>query len=75
MGLKIRMPLVCQAGPAAEASVGSLPLVKNNPSLRDLPVNVNVNRCDRTHLRTSMTETGKRDDGKDLSIAGFPWAK
>ena len=75
MGLKIRMPLVCQAGPAAEASVGSLPLVKNIPSVKDLPVNVNENRFDRTHLRTSMTETGKRDDGKDLSIAGFPWAK
>lgn len=29
MDLKIRMPLVCQAGPAAEASVGSLPSVKN----------------------------------------------
>jgi hypothetical protein len=38
MGIKTRMPLVCQAGPAAEAFVGSLPLVKNNSNVKDLPI-------------------------------------
>ncbi|MGB9406770.1 MAG: hypothetical protein WCA89_04490 [Terracidiphilus sp.] len=36
-GIKTRMPLVCQAGPAAEAFVGSLPSVKNNSNVKDLP--------------------------------------
>jgi hypothetical protein len=59
MGIKTRMPLVCQAGPAAEAFVGSLPLVKNMSSIKDFPVNVNENSSASTHLRTSMTKTGK----------------
>lgn|GEM_PF-1638235 len=44
MGLKIEAPLVCQAGPAAEASVGSLPSVKNIFRLGSKAQHVKLNR-------------------------------
>ena len=38
----IEMPLVCQAGPAAEAFVGSLHVVKNNFNVKYLARAVNL---------------------------------
>lgn len=57
MGLEKRMPLVCQAGPAAEASVGSLPSVENN---------ITVNN---SHRGVNSTDAGPA--AKDSSLVRF----